>query len=191
MLISIVAWEFTLPAHAGFVSIDQFTDSEQSDGLGVRKFIGDVKVTTYDAASMVSGVAWMGEVSSIVYDFLPAPLVVKPKFVLKLKNNQTTFLESGVLRASINGLPYLERELFADKDDYEIVVFDFTETVPASETIRELRLDWLRPDQATGARELLIDSIEVQDVPEPKSMTLIGSAAGMAALFRRRRKRSD
>lgn len=175
-------------ASAGFISIDEFTDAAQSDGLGVRTFVGDVKVSD-DAASMVSGIAWLSEIATITYDFLPAPLVVKPKFVLRLKNNQTTYLESGILRATINGRTSLERELFADKDDYETVVFDFIGLIPVAETVSEFSLNWIRPDAATGARELLIDSISVSDVPEPRSLSLIGSALGAAVIMRRRRNR--
>lgn len=164
-------------SRAGFVTIDEFTDATQSDGLGLRSFVGDVTVRD-DAASMIGGVAWMGEVATIAYDFMPSPLVVKPKFVLRLKNNQTTYAESGILRATINGGPALERELFA-RPSYEVVTFDFVDLLPASETISELRLDWLRPDVATGARELLIDSIIVSDVPEPRSLSLIGAAVGV------------
>lgn len=193
MLVKVVLAAFACLAQgqllAGFVTIDEFTNAAESDGVGRRTFAGDVTVED-DAASLLGGVVWLGEVASIHYDFLPSPLVVKPKFVLKLKNNQTTFAESGILRATVNGGPSLERELFAAKVDYEIVVFDFIPLVPITETIREFRLDWLRPDSATGARELLIDSIEVQDVPEPRSMSLIGSAAGIAAIMRRRKNRA-
>lgn len=173
-------------ADAGFIAIDEFTDATQSDGLGFRSFVGDVTVRD-DAASLVGGVAWLGEVATISYDFTPTPLVVKPKFVLKLKNNQTTYAESGILRATINGGPPLERELFAAKVDYETVVFDFAGSISASETIAEFRLDWLRPDVATGARELLIDSISVSDVPEPRSLALVGTAAGIVAILGRNR----
>lgn len=158
----------------GFITIDEFTDATKSDGHGVRTFTGDVKVAD-DAASLVSGVVWLGEVASINYSFMPSPLVVKPKFVLTLRNNQTSYAESGVLRATVNGGQRLERELFAAKNDYEIVVFDFAGMIPQSETISEFRLDWLRPDIATGARELLIDSIVVADVPEPPTFALIAT----------------
>ncbi len=173
-------------AQAGFITIDQFTSATQSDGLGKRTMIGDVKVAD-DQAAMVSGVAWLGEVATISYNFLPSPLVVSPKFRLVLKNNQTSYAESGILRATANG-HVLERELFADRDDFEIVIFDFTSTIKPSEVVSEFRVDWLRPDQATGARELIIDSIEVAEVPEPKSMSLIGAAAGIAAIVRRRKR---
>lgn len=176
----------TSTAHAGFITIDEFTNAAESDGLGRRTFAGDVKVAD-DQAAMISGVVWLGEVATITYDFMPSPLVVSPKFRLVLKNNQTNYGESGILRATVNGRS-LERELFADKDDFEVVIFDFTDTIPASETIPEFRVDWLRPDQATGARELLIDSIEVAEVPEPRSMSLIGAAAGIAAIVRRRKR---
>lgn len=172
-------------SRAGFVTIDEFTNATQSDGLGLRSFVGDVKVED-DAASLIGGVAWLGEVATISYDFTPAPLVVRPKFVLRLKNNQTTYAESGILRASINGGPTLERELFAAREDYETAVFDFIGLVPSSETIGEFRLDWLRSDVATGARELLIDSIIVSDVPEPRSLALVGTAAGVIAILGRR-----
>lgn len=169
--ILISAFVFVGEATAGFITIDTFTDSMQSDGVGDRSFIGDVKVAN-DNASMIGGVAWLGEVASITYDFLPSPLVVKPKFVLILRNNQTNYTESGIIRATINGGPSFERELFAVRD-YETIVFDFIPLVPIGELINQFRVDWFRPDQATGARELLIDSIAVSDVPEPSTLGLL------------------
>lgn len=173
----------------GFVTIDEFTNAAKSDGHGVRTFAGDVKVAD-DAASLVGGVAWLGEVATITYSFLPEPLVVKPKFVLTLKNNQTTYAESGIIRASINGGPSLERELFA-RQNYEIVTFDFVDLLPQSETVSEFRLDWLRPDAATGARELLIDSIVVADVPEPPTFALVAACLAGVGAYQMNRAQRD
>lgn len=155
---------------AGFVTIDEFNDPP--DNLGAR--IPDGMVKYKDGfVSMTSGYPESDKIVSLHYSFVPAPLVVKPKIVLTAKNNQTTYEESGWLRVSINNLPYIQQELFAAKQNYELLVFDFTYQLPASETISELRIDWLRPDNTTGARELLIDSIVVSDVPEPPTLAMI------------------
>lgn len=174
---------------AGFVTIDEFTDSAKSDHLGIRTTDGITKYVD-NAISMVSGHPESDKVVSLHYSFLPEPLVVKPKFVLTAKNNQTTYEESGWLRVSINNLSYIQKELFA-KQNYELLVFDFTDKVPASETISELRVEYLRPDGTTGARELLIDSIVVSDVPEPRTYLLILLSLGGVGCYQLRKIQTE
>lgn len=170
------------PCAAGFVTIDEFTNATQSDHLGTRTSDGKVDHKgTY--ISMVSGTPETNKVAQLFYSFVPSPLVVKPKFVLTVKNNQTTYLESGWLRVSINNKHFLQEELFAAQQGFQRIVFDFTNQVSASETISELQLDWLRPDGTTGVRELLINSIVVSDVPEPPTFLLLAVCLSSVGIY--------
>ncbi len=177
------------PCNAGFITIDEFTNSLQSSDLGLRTTDGKVEYKD-GYISMVAGVPESDTGVSLYYSFLPSPLVVKPKFVLTAKNNQTTFLETGLIRVSINGGVPIEQELFAAKTNYETLVFDFS-TVET--LVNELRVDYLRPPDTTGARELLIDSIVVSDVPEPPTFLLIAvcfSSVGIYKLHRIQTRRN-
>ena len=163
----------------GFILIDEFTDPNNSDGHGNRTTSGRVEFEEFGialgAASAISGVEAYGEVASIFYSFLPTPLAVKPIVLVTAKNNQTTYEESGILEVSVNGLKGKSRLLNSQRE-YSIYSFDFSDRIK-DDIISSLRIDWIRPADATGARELLIDSIAVADVPEPATISLIFLAA--------------
>jgi hypothetical protein len=65
--------------------------------------------------------------------------------------------------------------------------FNFTSLLSGVSAIQEIRIDWLREDGHGGAKQLVIDSIDVHAVPEPSTLGLIGLAAGGAWIARRKK----
>jgi hypothetical protein len=52
--------------------------------------------------------------------------------------------------------------------------------------MQEIRIDWLREDGHGGAKQLVIDLIDVHAVPEPATLGMIGLAAGWAWIVKRK-----
>ena len=189
--LAIVAAMIATPASAGFISIDGFSDSERSDGLGNRTTEG--LVTFIDDGLSLSAYAIAGDtstpVASVIYRFVPAPLVAAPIVRVLARNDQTHVAETGILRVSVDDqsisyvLPGAQREFVPYS-------FDFTGALSGVASMREIRLDWLREDGHTGAKQLVVGSVDVHAVPEPSTLGLIGLAAGGAWMARRKRKRT-
>lgn len=184
-----------VPAQAGFITIDHFTNATTSDALGVRSVNGFVSFAP--ALSQVSMVSINSNTSQLFYSFIPAPLVVSPVFRINGRNNQTTVTETGELTVTAyytNGSPgsfSLTQTLPAAQGGVNSnYIFDFTSLISPTAVITDLELDWTLPSGDTGGRELIIDFIDVEEVPEPATLALIGlaSSGGGIAAFRRRRK---
>jgi hypothetical protein len=178
----------TTPAAAGFISIDGFSDPLQSDGIGDRTTEG--LVTFLDdglslSAYAVSGVTSM-PVASVIYRFTPTPLVAAPMVVVLARNSQQSVAETGILRMSVDdhSLSYV---LPGAQQAFVSYSFDFRSVLSDVSSMREIRLDWLREDGHGGAKQLIIDSIDVHAVPEPSTLGLIGLATGGAWMLRRKK----
>ena len=186
--LAIVAAMATTPAMAGFIAIDGFSDPTQSDGLGQRTTEG--LVTFIDDGLTMSAYAVSGATSmpiaSVIYRFVPTPLVAAPIVQVLARNDQAHAAETGILRVSVDDqsisyvLPGAQREFVPYS-------FDFTQAISGVSAIREIRLDWLREDGHTGAKQLVIDSIDVHAVPEPSTLGMIGLAAGGAWMAKRKK----
>ncbi len=187
------------PAQAGFILIDHFTSAAGSDGLGARSVAGTGFVGFYPSppdpigyVEMISGgAAATPTLTSLVYSFLPSPIVVTPVFRIRAENTQENLTETGILRARVNGGANISYTLNGNQPDYADFTFNFSSQFgPGAAVISELRVEWIRPVGDTGARQLWIDLIEVQEVPEPATLALIGLASGGGgiAAYRRRRK---
>jgi hypothetical protein len=180
----------TTPAAAGFIAIDGFSDSSQSDGLGDRTTEG--LVTFLDDGISLSAYAVSGAtsmpVASVIYHFAPTPLVAAPIVVVLARNSQQSVAETGILRMSVDGnsLSYV---LPGSQENFVSYSFDFRSVLSDVSAMREIRLDWLREDGHGGAKQLVIDSISVHAVPEPSTIGLIGLVAGGAWLRKRAGKR--
>ena len=181
----------TTPAAAGFITIDEFTNAAQSDGLGQRTTEGMVTFGEFGielgSASALTG-SPPSERSAIVYSFTPTPLIAAPILVVTARNNQTASAETGILRATVGGHA-IDYTLPGGQRDFVPYSFNFTSLLGGTAAIDEVRIDWLRPDYATGARQLVIDSIAVHEAPEPSTLALIGLAAGGAWIAKRKAKR--
>ncbi len=189
------------PAQAGFILIDHFTSLASSDGLGARSTTGFVSINpdpglepglSY-AELISSGNAANPTVASLIYGFLPTPIVVTPIFRIRAENTQENLTETAILRARVNGGANISYTLNGNQSGYSDYSFDFTSQFgPGAAAIAELRIEWVRPTGDSGARQLWIDLIEVQEVPEPATLALIGLASGGGgiAAYRRRRKAS-
>jgi hypothetical protein len=91
-----------------------------------------------------------------------------------------------VLRVSVDdqSISYV---LPGGQRDFVPYSFDFTRTLSGVASMGEIRIDWLREDGHGGAKQLVIDSIDVHAVPEPSTLGLIGLAAGGAWIARRKK----
>ena len=187
------------PAQAGFILIDHFTSSVASDGLGNRSSIGFVAFNPdpgvgpgLDYAEMLSsGTVANPTLAAVVYSFLPSPIVVTPVFRIQAENTQENVTETGILRARVNGGTAISYTLNGAQSGYADYFFDFSSQFgPGAAVISELRVEWIRPVGDGGARQLWVHEIEVQEVPEPATLALIGLASGGGgiAAYRRRRK---
>jgi hypothetical protein len=186
--LAIVAAMATTPAMAGFIAIDGFSDPTQSDGLGQRTTEG--LVTFIDDGLTMSAYAVSGATSmpiaSVIYRFTPTPLVAAPIVRVLARNDQTHVAETGILRVSVDDqsisyvLPGAQREFVPYS-------FDFTRALSGVASMAEIRIDWLREDGHTGAKQLIIDSIDVHAVPEPSTLGMIGLAAGGAWIVKRKK----
>ena len=182
-LLSVAASVFAMPADGGFITIDEFTSATHSDGLGQRSTFGMVKYGSegieLSFAAPVAGTA-DGEVASVVYSFTPQPLVAVPIVLLLARNNQTNAGETGVLRGTLDGhsISYV---LPGGQRNFVSYSFDFTHAFGGTVAMEEFRVDWFREDGHTGAKELLIDSIQIHEAPEPSTWALIAVVCGAAA----------
>jgi hypothetical protein len=137
------------------------------------------------SAYAVSGATSM-PIASVIYRFTPAPLVAAPIVQVLARNDQTHAAETGILRVSVDGesisyvLPGAQRKFVPYS-------FDFTRALSGVESMAEIRIDWLREDGHTGAKQLVIDSIDVHTVPEPSTLGMIGLVAGGAWIARRKK----
>jgi hypothetical protein len=187
-ILAIVAAMATTPAMAGFIAIDGFSDPTRSDGLGDRTTEG--LVTFIDDGLTMSAYAVSGATSmpiaSVIYRFTPAPLVAAPIVQVLARNDQTHVAETGVLRVSVDG-ESISYVLPGAQRDFVPYSFDFTRALSGVASMAEIRIDWLREDGHTGAKQLVIDSIDVHAVPEPSTLGLIGLAAGGAWMVRRKK----
>ena len=187
-ILAIIAAMITTPAAAGFIAIDGFSDPTQSDGLGYRTTEG--LVTFLDDGLTMSAYAVSGSTSSpiasVIYRFVPTPLVAAPIVRVLARNDQTHVAETGVLRVSVDdqSISYV---LPGGQQTFVPYSFNFTSLLSGVSAMREIRLDWLREDGHTGAKQLVIDSIDVHAVPEPATLGLIGLAAGGAWIARRKK----
>jgi hypothetical protein len=178
----------TTPAAAGFIAIDGFSDSSQSDGLGDRTTEG--LVTFIDDGLTMSAYAVSGATSmpiaSVIYKFVPTPLVAAPIVLVMARNDQTHAAETGILRVSVDdqSISYV---LPGAQLDFVPYSFDFTKALSGVASMAEIRIDWLREDGHTGAKQLIIDSIDVHAVPEPSTLGMIGLAAGGAWMAKRKK----
>ena len=180
-ILTIVAAMATTPAMAGFIAIDGFSDPTRSDGLGERTTEG--LVTFIDDGLTMSAYAVSGATSmpiaSVIYRFTRSPLVAAPIVQVLARNDQTHIAETGILRVSVDDqsisyvLPGAQREFVPYS-------FDFTRALSGVASMAEIRIDWLREDGHGGAKQLVIDSIDVHAVPEPATLGLIALAAGGA-----------
>jgi hypothetical protein len=187
-LLAIVAAMATTPAMAGFIAIDGFSDPERSDGLGDRTTEG--LVTFIDDGLTMSAYAVSGATSmpiaSVIYRFVPTPLVAAPIVQVLARNDQTHVAETGILRVSVDG-ESISYVLPGAQRSFVPYSFDFTKALSGVSAMQEIRIDWLREDGHTGAKQLVIDSIDVHAVPEPSTLGMIGLAAGGAWIVRRKK----
>jgi len=189
-LLAIVAILIATPVSAGFITIDGFSDPERSDGLGERTIEGLVMFLD-DGLSLsayaIAGVTSM-PAASVIYHFTPTPLVAAPIVVVLARNSQQSVAETGILRMSVDdhSLSYV---LPGAQQSFVPYSFDFRSVLSDVSAMREIRLDWLREDGHGGAKQLIIDSIDVHAVPEPSTLGLIGLVAGGAWIARRKTKR--
>jgi hypothetical protein len=187
-ILTIVAAMATTPAMAGFIAIDGFSDPTRSDGLGNRTTEG--LVTFIDDGLTMSAYAVSGATSmpiaSVIYRFTPAPLVAAPIVQVLARNDQTHVAETGILRVSVDdqSISYV---LPGAQRDFVPYSFDFTKALSGVSAMAEIRIDWLREDGHTGAKQLVIDSIDVHAVPEPATLGLIGLVAGGAWMAKRKK----
>ena len=187
-ILAIVAAMIATPAMAGFIAIDGFSDPEQSDGLGDRTTEG--LVTFIDDGLTMSAYAVSGATSmpiaSVIYRFVPTPLVAAPIVQVLARNDQTHVAETGILRVSVDdqSISYV---LPGAQRDFVPYSFDFTRALSGVASMSEIRIDWLREDGHTGAKQLVINSIDVHAVPEPSTLGMIGLAAGGAWIARRKK----
>lgn len=170
------------PTLADFIPIDGFTDAAQSDAHGLRSYSGQVTIVdrpgTGYAQLISGGTPDEPYPASLSYSFIPAPLVVGPVVRIRARNTQDSSDSTGVLSVGINGGESVSQTLYGGQGEYRDYDFDFTaQFINEVAVISELRLDWLRTVGDTGAGQLWIDSIDVQDVPEPASIALIAVAA--------------
>ena len=189
----------TSPTLAEFIPIDSFTDATQSDGLGDRSYSGQVTIVdrpgTGYAQLISGGTTDEPYPAALAYSFIPAPLVTGSVVRVRARNTQQGSDSTGVLSVTANGGESVSRTLYGGQEAYRDYDFDFTaQFLNQPAVISELRLDWLRTVGDTGAGQLWIDSIDVQDVPEPSSLALIAvAAAGFVPPavrgFRERRRR--
>jgi len=187
-ILAIVAALMTTPTSAGFIAIDGFSDPVQSDGLGDRTTEGLVTFVndglTMSAYAVSGATDWA--VASVIYRFVPTPLVAAPIVQVLARNDQTHVAETGVLRVSVDG-ESISYVLPGSQRDFVPYSFDFTRTLSGVASMAEIRIDWLREDGHGGAKQLVIDSIDVHAVPEPATLGLIGLAAGGAWIVRRKK----
>ena len=188
ILAIVAAMVATTPAAAGFIAIDGFSDPTRSDGLGDRTTEG--LVTFLDDGLTMSAYAVSGAtdwaVASVIYRFVPTPLVAAPIVQVLARNDQTHVAETGILRVSVDG-ESISYVLPGAQQSFVPYSFNFTSLLSGVSAMREIRLDWLREDGHTGAKQLVIDSIDVHAVPEPATLGLIGLAAGGAWIVRRKK----
>jgi hypothetical protein len=187
-IVAIVAALMTTPASAGFIAIDGFSDPTQSDGIGDRTTEG--LVTFIDDGLTMSAYAVSGATSmpiaSVIYRFVPTPLVAAPIVLVLARNDQTHTAETGVLRVSVDG-ESISYVLPGGQQSFVPYSFDFRSVLSDVSAMQEIRLDWLREDGHGGAKQLVIDSIDVHAVPEPATLGLIGLAAGGAWIVKRKK----
>jgi hypothetical protein len=187
-ILAIVAALATTPTSAGFIAIDGFSDPLQSDGLGDRTTEG--LVTFVDDGLTMSAYAVSGAtsmpVASVIYRFVPTPLVAAPIVLVLARNDQTHIAETGVLRVSVDG-ESISYVLPGGQQSFVPYSFDFRSVLSDVSAMQEIRLDWLREDGHGGAKQLVIDSIDVHAVPEPATLGLIGLAAGGAWIVKRKK----
>ena len=172
----------TSPTLAEFIAIDSFTDAGQSDAHGQRSYSGQVTIVdrpgTGYAQLISGGTTDEPYPASLAYSFIPAPLVVGPTIRVRARNTQPDAYSTGVLSVSANGGESVRQTLYGGQSEYRDYDFDFTaQFLSQPAVISELKLNWLRTVGDTGAGQLWIDSIDVQDVPEPSSLALIAVAA--------------
>lgn len=172
---------FPVSVNAGFITIDDFTNTDESDGLGRRSYNG-MYIVNPPYMRLIAGTPPTRPVAQLVYSFTPSPLIVSPVIRVIAKNNQTQILETGVLWVSINNVATLSKTLFGGKTDFEEVVFDFSNFGGIND-ISLLTLDWIAPD--TGVRELIIDRIGTEPVPEPSTLLLISLVSAFGVLKRK------
>lgn len=187
------------PTLAEFIPIDSFTNAAQSDAHGDRSYSGQVTIVDRPGtgyAQLISGGTTNEPYpAALAYSFIPSPLVTGPVVRIRARNTQPDADSTGVMRISANGGESVGQTLYGGQEAYRDYDFDFSaQFVNQIAVISELRLDWLRTVGDTGAGQLWIDSIDVQDVPEPSSIALIAVAASGFVLpavrgFRERRKR--
>lgn len=187
------------PALAGFINVDSFTDAEQSDGLGDRSHSGQVTIIdrpgTGYAQLISGGTPDEPYPAKLSYSFIPAPLVVGPTIRVRARNTQDSSDSTGVMSLTANGGESVSKMLRGGQSEYRDYDFDFSaQFVNQVAVISELKISWLRTVADTGAGQLWIDSIDVQDVPEPSSIALIAVAASGFVLpavrgLRERRRR--
>ena len=179
----------TTPAAAGFITIDEFSNPEQSDGLGNRTIEGLVMFLD-DGLSLsayaISGVTSM-PVASVIYHFTPTPLVAAPIVVVLAKNSQQSVAETGILRMSVDNhsLSYI---LPGAQENFVSYSFDFRSVLSDVSAMQEIRLDWLREDGHGGAKQLVIDSLDVHAVAEPSTLALLSVISSVSFLYKWRRK---
>jgi hypothetical protein len=187
-ILAIAAALATTPTSAGFITIDGFSDPTQSDGLGDRTTEG--LVTFVDDGLTMSAYAVSGAtewaVASVIYRFTPTPLVAAPIVQVLARNDQTHIAETGILRVSVDdqSISYV---LPGGQQSFVPYSFNFTSLLSGVSAMREIRIDWLREDGHGGAKQLVIDSIDVHAVPEPSTLGLIGLAAGGTWIARRKK----
>jgi hypothetical protein len=186
--LAILAAMATAPASAGFIAIDGFSDPLQSDGLGDRTTEG--LVTFLDDGLTMSAYAVSGATSSpiasVIYRFVPTPLVAAPIVLVLARNDQTHIAETGVLRVSVDG-ESISYVLPGGQQTFVPYSFDFRSVLSDVSAMQEIRLDWLREDGHGGAKQLIIDSIDVRAVPEPATLGLIALTAGGAWIVKRKK----
>jgi hypothetical protein len=179
----------TTPAMAGFIEIDGFSDPTQSDGLGERTTEG--LVTFLDDGLTMSAYAVSGATSmpiaSVIYRFVPMPLIAAPIVQVLARNDQTHVAETGILRVSVDG-ESISYVLPGAQRSFVPYSFDFTRALSGVASMAEIRIDWLREDGHTGAKQLIIDSIDVHAVPEPSTLGMVGLAAGGAWMAKRKKR---
>jgi len=176
------------PVTAGLITIDGFSDSTKSDGLGDRTIEGLVLFLD-DGLSLsayaISGVTSM-PVASVIYRFTPTPLVAAPIVVVLAKNSQQSVAETGILRMSVDNQS-ISYVLPGAQENFVSYSFDFRSVLSDVSAMQEIRLDWLREDGHGGAKQLVIDSLDVHAVPEPSTLGLIGLAVSGAWVAKRKK----
>lgn len=188
------------PARAAVKLLDSFTSAIAPDGVftgASRGFLG------WSGGSQIVPVLGSAEITAnqfrtptfagLQYDFPATPdhPVVLSRVTINARNAQTNAAETGILRVrAVTGAGTLDREVTlaggATAQDYD---FDFS-ALGAALSLQRLEVTWDLPSGGTGARVLLMNQIDLYEVPEPATIALIGLASSCGGFVGYRRRKA-